>query len=91
VKISKKARIPKMTPHAATSEAREIVKAVEGIEEELGQFVGALDSHQKEILVDLARLHLSLRGPEGLLDKGNYSRAIPQRNWTNPKRSNERT
>jgi hypothetical protein len=61
---------------------QEIAKGLEGIEEELAQFVGTLDSPQKHILVELARLHHSLRGPETILDKGNYSRPIPPRSAT---------
>jgi hypothetical protein len=51
--------------------------AEQAIEQELGDFLGQPDSQQKKILAELGRLHLSLRGPEGLLDRGNYSRPIP--------------
>jgi hypothetical protein len=51
--------------------------AEQTIAEEIGQFVEEPDTHQKGIMVELARLHLSLRGPENLLDRGNYSRPIP--------------
>jgi hypothetical protein len=63
---------------------KEMVKVVQeleaterAIQEEFGDFVDEPDSHQKKILVELGRLQLSLLGPEGLLDKGNYSRPIP--------------
>jgi hypothetical protein len=49
------------------------------IQEDLGEFVDDPDSQQKTILIQLGRLHLSLRGPERLLDQDGYSRAIPPR------------
>jgi hypothetical protein len=51
--------------------------AAQAIEQEFAQFLGFPDVDQKKILTELARLHRSLRGPEGLLDKGNYSRPFP--------------
>lgn len=50
------------------------------IQEEFAQFVGTLDRSQKKLVGELARLHHSLRGPEGLLDRGNYSRPFPPPN-----------
>jgi hypothetical protein len=51
--------------------------AEQTIADELCQFVDDPDSRQKKIMVELRRLHHSLRGPEVLLDRGNYSRPIP--------------
>lgn len=34
-------------------------------------------SNQAQIVADLERLYYSLRGPEGMLDKANYSRPFP--------------
>lgn len=51
--------------------------AAQAIEEEFALFLGFPDVDQKKALANLARLHRSLRGPEGLLDKGNYSRPFP--------------
>lgn len=51
--------------------------AAQAIEEEFAQFLGFPDADQKRALANLARLHRSLRGPEGLLDKGYYSRPFP--------------
>jgi|HubBroStandDraft_6_1064221.scaffolds.fasta_scaffold1425839_2 hypothetical protein len=55
----------------------ELATAVEGIEEELGQYFGTLTHHQKRMLNDLTRLYDSLRGPENALDHSGYSRPIP--------------
>ena len=52
--------------------------AAQALEHEFSQFLGFPDVDQKKILADLTRLHRSLRGPEGLLDKGNYSRPFPE-------------
>ena len=52
--------------------------AEQALQQELAQFMGFPDADQKKILANLARLHHSLRGPENLLDKGNYSRPFPQ-------------
>jgi hypothetical protein len=54
-----------------------LVTAVEGIEEEIGQFVGTTDQRQKRLLANLGRLFHSLRGPEDVLDHGDYSRPFP--------------
>lgn len=45
--------------------------------EELGSLFDLPDKRQKQLLEDLVRLHHSLHGPEGLLDRGNYSRPFP--------------
>lgn len=73
---------------------KEIVKALDELDaielanlEEFGKYVGEPDSHQKKILLELGRLHHSLRGPEWLLDKGSYSRPIPPRNAVTKPRS----
>lgn len=52
--------------------------AEQALQQEIAQFVGFPDSDQKKILANLAQLHYSLRGPEYLLDTGNYSRPFPQ-------------
>jgi hypothetical protein len=51
--------------------------AEQAFQQELANFMGFPDADQKTILTNLARLHHSLRGPEGLLDRGNYSRPFP--------------
>jgi hypothetical protein len=57
-------------------------------QEELGEYLGFPDPDEQKIIADLNRLHHSLRGPENLLDKGNYSRPYPptyQNPGPNPK------
>jgi CRISPR/Cas system Type II protein with McrA/HNH and RuvC-like nuclease domain len=58
----------------------ELATAVEGIEEELGQYFGNLTHQQKKMLNDLTRLYDSLQGPEDALDHSGYSRPIPSAN-----------
>jgi hypothetical protein len=81
-----------------TEETREIVvveeqdPTVKAIQEELGEFLGVPDASQKKILADLARLHFSLRGPEIIMDLGNYSRPDPPPNKRpSPPSHNEHT
>ena len=60
-----------------------IVNSLEGIQEDFGDLVSSLDAKQKELLAYLAGVHRSLLRPEGLLDKGNYSRSFaPPNNIT---------
>jgi len=54
-----------------------LANAVEGIEEDLDQFVGTISNHQKKLLHHLTRLYTSLRGPEDALDHTGYSRPFP--------------
>jgi hypothetical protein len=68
---------------------QEIVKGIQkldAIEADIDtQFRGLTDEpnrRQKHLLDDLNRLVDSLRGPEELLDRGNYSRPFPPRNNT---------
>lgn len=58
---------------------------VKALEEEFAQYLGFPDVSEKKVLANLNRLHQSLRGPEGLLDKGNYSRPFPPAPSPNPK------
>ena len=55
----------------------ELAATERAIEGDFAEFVEKPDGHQKKLLVELGRLHMSLRGPENLLDKGGYSRPIP--------------
>jgi len=51
--------------------------AVQALQDEFAQYLGFPDVDEKKILANLNRLHQSLRAPEALLDKGNYSRPFP--------------
>jgi hypothetical protein len=55
----------------------ELASTERAIQADFADFVEKPDGHQKKLLVELGRLHMSLRGPEMLLDKGSYSRPIP--------------
>ncbi len=62
----------------------EILKGVERVERgetviqrEIQDLPGQPTNRQRTLLEDLVRLHRSLRGPENVLDRGNYSRPFP--------------
>ncbi len=69
---------------------QEMVKAVEELDDTekaiLERLGGALTTRQKKRLEDLRRLHHTLRGPEDVLDHGNYSRPFPPHTHTGGKR-----
>jgi hypothetical protein len=73
--------IPVKTPKKGRTKMdaknNELAAAVEGIEEEIGQYFGTLTQQQKKMLNDLTRLYDSLQGPEDSLDHSGYSRPIP--------------
>jgi DNA integrity scanning protein DisA with diadenylate cyclase activity len=77
----------KIVENKIQEELAEIGTRQQGIGEELGELIGKLDRHQKELLDDLVRLDQSLHGPEELLDRGDYSRPIPPREQ-HPKKAN---
>ena len=60
-----------------TAERFEAVEEV--LEHEFGGGIGELSHRQRRALEHLNRLFLSLRGPEVLLDRVNYSRPFPPR------------
>jgi hypothetical protein len=55
------------------------------IEHDLEYAFGRPNKRQRELIADLDRLYNSLRGPEQLLDRSNYSRRVP------PKPHSQRT
>ncbi len=55
----------------------ELAATERAIQADFADFIEKPDGQQKKLLVELGRLHMSLRGPENLLDKGGYGRPIP--------------
>ncbi|MGA6954578.1 MAG: hypothetical protein WA713_20225 [Candidatus Acidiferrales bacterium] len=47
------------------------------LQQEFAQFLGVPSAAQKKILANLTLLQQSLRGPDTLLSRGGYGRAIP--------------